>query len=243
MAYLLAGLAALVVVLLVLRGFVAANPSTIARQLRFLGGSILMAVAAVIGLRGRLDLALLIGFAGWGLLMGRGVLPWGAGGWGSRQGPSAGQSSNVRTAHLEMELDLGSGATRGTVLKGRFAGRAIDDLSPAELVLLWQDYAFADPDSAQIIEAYLDRRHPSWRDDLERQAGGDGFEGRSDAASRSQAMTRAEALEILGLTEGASEADIRNAHRDLMKKLHPDRGGSNYLAAKINEAKDVLIGA
>lgn len=242
MAYLLAGLAALVLVLFVLRGFVAANPAAIARQLRFLGGALLMAVAAVIALRGRLDLALLIGFAGWGLLMGRGVLPWGSGGWGGGQGQSSGQSSNVRTSHIEMELDLASGATRGTVLKGRFAGRAIDDLSPAELVLLWQDYAFADPDSAQIIEAYLDRRHPPWRDDLERQSAGDNSERHSQGAARSQAITRAEALEILGLAEGATEEEVRNAHRELMKKLHPDRGGSNYLASKINEAKDVLIG-
>lgn len=242
MAYLLAGLAALVGILFVLRGFVAANPSTIARQLRFLGGSILMAVAAVIGLRGRLDLALLIGFAGWGLLMGRGVLPWGPGGWGGGPGQSSNQASKVKTSHLEMELDLASGATRGTVLRGRFAGRAIDDLSPAELVLLWQDYAFADPDSAQIIEAYLDRRHPSWRDDLERQSDGESFERGSQGPPRSQAMTRAEALEILGLPEGVTEERIRSAHRELMKKLHPDRGGSNYLASKINEAKDILTG-
>ncbi|MCU0954662.1 MAG: DnaJ domain-containing protein [Hyphomicrobium sp.] len=242
MAYLLAGLAGLVLVLFVLRGFVAANPSTIARQLRFLGGSILMAVAAVIGLRGRIDLALLIGVTGWGLLMGRGVLPWGGGGWGGRTSPTSGSSSNVKTSHLEMELDLASGATRGTVLKGRFSGRAIDDLSPADLVLLWQDYAFADPDSAQIIEAYLDRRHPTWRDDLERQSGGEDSDRRSQNAARPQAMTRAEALEILGLAEGATEEEVRAAHRDLMKKLHPDRGGSNYLASKINEAKDVLTG-
>ncbi len=242
MAYLLSGLAALVMALLIARGFTSANPATIARQLRFLGGVLLMAIAAVLALRGRLDFALLLGVAGWGLLMGRGVLPWGSGGWGGG-GPSSNQGSRVATEHLEMELDHASGAIRGKVLKGRFAGQDIETLSPAELVLLWQDYAFADPNSAQILEAYLDRRHPTWRDDLERQTEGDEFpRGEQRSSPRSGAMTRAEAFEILGLEEGASEDAIRAAHRDLMKKLHPDRGGSNYLASKINEAKALLVG-
>lgn len=249
MAYLLSGLTALVIALLIARGFTSANPATIARQIRFLGGVLLVAIAAVLALRGRIDLALLIGFAGWGLLMGRGVLPWGSGGWGG--GPSPNQGSRVATDHLEMELDHASGAIRGTILKGRFAGQDIETLSPADLVLIWQDYSFADPSSAQILEAYLDRRHPTWRDDLERQAEGEDGEdtdrsdqrgSRRSSAPRSSSMTRAEAFEILGLQDGASDDDIRSSHRELMKKLHPDRGGSNYLAAKINEAKALLVG-
>jgi hypothetical protein len=244
MVYLLSGLAVLTVVLMVLRGFTSANPAVIARQLRFVGGALLMAVAAGLALRGRIDLALLIGFAGWGLLMGRGVLPWGSGGWGSGGSGGAGQGSRVSTDHLEMELDHASGAIRGTVRKGRFAGQEIETLSPAELVLLWQDYTFADPNSAQVIEAYLDQRHPTWRDDLERQGSG-GQDGAYDDVrppSASRGMTRAEALEILGLEEGATDDAVRSAHRELMKKLHPDRGGSNYLASKINEAKVILVG-
>jgi hypothetical protein len=241
MAYLLSGLVALVIALLIARGFTTANPATMARQLRFLGGVLLMAVAAVLALRGRIDFALLLGFAGWGLLMGRGVLPWGSGGWGG-SAPSPNQGSRVATDHLEMELDHTSGAIRGTILKGRFAGQAIETLSPAELVLIWQDYSFADPGSAQILEAYLDRRHPTWRDDLERQAEREDTPRGEQRNPRAGSMTRAEAFEILGLQEGASDDAVRSAHRELMKKLHPDRGGSNYLASKINAAKALLVG-
>jgi hypothetical protein len=244
MVYLLSGIAALTAVLMVVRGFTTARPSVMARQLRFIGGALLMAVAAGLGLRGRIDLALLIGFAGWGMLMGRGVLPWGSGGWSGAGSSGAGQGSNVKTDHLDMGLNHATGAIKGTVLKGRFAGQEIDTLTPAELVQLWQDYSFADPNSAQVLEAYLDRRHPTWRDDLERQSG-NADEGASTHDVRppgSRGMTRAEAFEILGLKEGVSDEEIRTAHRELMKKLHPDRGGSNYLAAKINEAKAVLVG-
>ena len=55
-------------------------------------------------------------------------------------------------------------------------------------------------------------------------------------------MSRAEALDVLGLKEGATEAEIRDAHHRLIAGLHPDHGGSTYLAAKINQARDVLVG-
>jgi DnaJ-domain-containing protein 1 len=100
---------------------------------------------------------------------------------------------------------------------------------------LWQDCRFADPQSAQILEAYLDRVHPTWREDLSR------TEGEERATASAGKMTREQALDILGLEPGASEEDIRRAHRELMMKVHPDHGGSTFLAAKLNEAKDVLL--
>src|SRR5690606_3867757 len=116
------------------------------------------------------------------------------------------------------------------------AGRDISTLGPADLGLLWQDCRHTDPQSAQIIEAYLDRIHSTWREDMAR--------GESDMSrGPGGRMTQEEALEILGLSAGADGDAVRRAHRELMKKLHPDRGGSTYLAAKINEAKDVALDA
>jgi DnaJ-domain-containing protein 1 len=91
--------------------------------------------------------------------------------------------------------------------------------------------------SATLIEAYLDNLHPNWRDDVQR----DGGTGQGHGSGSRAAMSREEALDILGLSPGATEAEIRAAHRELMLKVHPDRGGSDYLAAKINMAKDVLL--
>ncbi len=247
MSYLLLGLATLVIGLLLARGFTRANPAVLARQLRFIGGILLLAISVILVARGQSGVGVLLGFIAWGLLMGRGVMPWGQGGWGG-SAPSQGQGSRIDTDNLEMELDHDTGAVRGRILKGRFAGREIETLSPADLVTLWQDYAFRDPVSAQILEAYLDRRHPSWRDDMDQEYSEGGYEqgggarGGSSRSGRAGSMTREEALEILGLNDDAAEDAIRAAHRELMKKLHPDRGGSNYLASKINEAKDVLLG-
>ena len=128
------------------------------------------------------------------LLWGTGGFPWG-GPFGRAQ-KSPGQTSRVATEHLEVELDHDTGEMRGRVLKGAFAGRLLEDLAPADMAHLWQDCRFSDPQSAQILEAYLDRAHPSWRDDLGRTEGG-------QAAAPAGHMTREEALEVLGLREPA----------------------------------------
>jgi hypothetical protein len=233
MQYFLLGLLTLGLVLLAMRSFSRANPAVLARRLQLVAGWGLIALAAVALVRGTLSIAFPLAALGWWLLDGQRGINWG--GWPGRGPRRSGQSSRVVTEHLEMELDHTTGAMRGRVLKGFFAGRNIDDLKPVELAHLWQDCRYVDPQSAQLVEAFLDRIHPSWREDMARaeQDQPRGPDGK---------MGKEEALDILGLEAGASEAAIRQAHRELMLKLHPDRGGSTYLAAKINEAKDTLLG-
>lgn len=225
MTFLFLGTVALVIGLLALHGFTRANPSLLARQLRQAAGGLLLILAAACLARGLIGYAAPLGALGWYLLSPLGM----------RSGPkTAGQSSRITTDHLEMELDHDTGAMRGRVLKGIFKGRDIEGMRPAEMALLWQDCRLVDLQSAQLIEAYLDRLHPSWREDVAR--GEEELSGGPDGR-----MSASEAHDILGLEPGASEDDIRRAHRQLMLKMHPDRGGSTYLASKINEAKDVLL--
>jgi hypothetical protein len=229
MQYLLLGLAALLLVLVAMRGFTLANPAVVARRIRIAAGVSALAGAGILLFRGLAAYAMSLAALGTWLLWGGG-LPWGMSGPAQK---SPGQASRIVTDHLEVELDHDTGRIQGRVLKGFFAGRTLESLAPVEMAHLWQDCRFADPQSAQILETYLDHAHPSWREDMarsdsERTAGG--------------TMTREQALDILGLGPGASEDDVRRAHRELMMKLHPDRGGSTFLAAKINEAKDVLLG-
>jgi hypothetical protein len=231
MAYLISGLATLVIGLLALRVFAHANPARLSRRLTLSGGVVSLLAAAPLFVRGLEVIAVPLAMFGSYLLWGSTSGPWGA---SSRR--SKGQSSRITTEHLEMELDHDTGEMRGRVLKGLFKDRDIDSLSPADMALLWQDCRHTDPQSAQLIEAYLDRVHPSWREDMAR--------GESDMSRGPDGrMDLEEALDILGLKPGADAEDIRRAHRDLMLKLHPDRGGSTYLAAKINEAKDVALKA
>jgi hypothetical protein len=229
MQYLLLGMMALLLVLFAMRGFTLANPNIVARGIRTGVGVAALVGAALLLVRGLGAYAMSLAALGTWLLWGGG-LPWGLSGPAQK---SPGQTSRVVTDHLEVELDHDTGQIRGRVLKGFFAGRDLQSLAPVEMAHLWQDCRFADPQSAQILEAYLDRVHPSWREDMTRNEGERTVGG---------GMTREQALDILGLAPGASEDDIRRAHRELMLKLHPDRGGSTFLAAKINEAKDVLLG-
>ena len=135
---------------------------------------------------------------------------------------------------VEMRLDHDSGAMTGVVLAGVYAGRALETLTRPELVSLRAELARDDPDGVNLLEAYLDRRFAGWRE-------ADQGQGQARGSAGAGAMSRREACEILGLSEGASAAEIISAHRTLMKKLHPDHGGSTALAARVNQAKDVLM--
>ncbi len=140
-----------------------------------------------------------------------------------------GQESRVATRMLEMVLHHDSGRMSGTVKAGRYAGADLGDLDLTALRDLLAECAAEDTDSVPLLEAWLDRSHPDWRE----AAPGPPADG---------PLTRAEALAILGLGEGATEGEIRAAHRRLMRTAHPDQGGSAWLAARLNAARDLLLG-
>lgn len=179
-----------------------------------------------------------LGLGGPGLLGGSG--PAGGGtGPGAAPGQAGAQVSEIRTRFLLMRLDHGSGVMDGEVLEGPFAGRRLSDLGLDALLRMLELYRDQDVQSAAVLEAYLDReRGPEWREQATA-GGGEGTTGQARAAGGP--LSESEAWAILGLAPGADAEAIRAAHRRLMQKLHPDRGGSDYLAAKINEAKRVLL--
>ncbi len=228
MLYFFLGAAALLLVLHAMRGFTRANPAALADRIRLIAGAGALVLAAILLGRGSALIALPVAGLGVWLLLGRrAFFPPPA------EKPS-GETSRAVTDHLDVELNLGTGKMSGKVLKGFFAGRRLESLRAAELVHLWQDCRHGDLKSARIVEAFLDREHPGWREDLAR--------GEAEMAGGPDGrMSAKEARAILGLRPGASADDIRRAYRALMLRMHPDRGGSSYLAAKINEAKDVLL--
>ena len=160
-------------------------------------------------------------------------------------GPSPGQSSGVETRFLRMSLDHDSGILDGLVLDGAYRGRRLSELTPNDLQELLSECRVEDEQSATVLEAYLDRTYSgSWRGGDDAPGGGNtgGEQGKRSSPWAGGTMSREEAYEILGLQPGASDSDIKNAHQTLMKKNHPDHGGSNYLASKINQAKELLLG-
>ncbi len=153
------------------------------------------------------------------------------------RGPSPGQASEVETRFLRMTLDHDSGEMTGRVTEGRFAGRVLEELELDDLIALWAECRAEDAQSAAVLEAYLDRSQgEAWREAAAQ--GGAGPRAPTGAGT----MSQEEACDILGLEPGASRVAIHEAHRRLMQKVHPDLGGSNYLAAKINQAKALLLG-
>jgi hypothetical protein len=157
---------------------------------------------------------------------------------GFRGASGGGASSDVSTPYLRMSLDHDTGAMTGTVLAGGFAGMRLEELTRADLLTLLRECRAADEEGARLLEAYLDRVHPEWRDEF---ATGQGGQGAQSPRTDGDDMTVDEAYAILGLAPGADAAAIKAAHHRLMMQLHPDHGGSDYLATKINRARDVLL--
>jgi len=235
MPYFLAGLALLVLLIFAARLFAKANPRLLAGTLRKLSGFIALGAAGFLLLRGALPLAIPLGLFGFSLIR---PSAFGFGPFASSS-KSAGGTSHVRTESVEMELDHDSGEMEGMVLKGAFEGRMLSSLSDAELKTLLDELRGTDQQAETLMQAYLDWRIPDWRE-----AESDTDEEKSQSRSRKPSghMSVDEAYAVLGLKRGASEEEIGRAHRQMMKKFHPDQGGSTYLASRINEAKDVLLG-
>jgi hypothetical protein len=227
-------LVVLAVVALGIAWFLRANPSSLARGMRMVLvvlGAIAVGGMLIFGLRFLPSLLPeLFGLAGLVItgLIARALRNRPSGGFSS---PGTGRRTEVHTAFLKAWIDHGTGDVGGTVLTGRFAGRTLDRLSDSELLDLHEECR-NDADSLRVMEAYLDRRlNVDWRTARQPPPRGP----RTD-------MTRAEALAVLGLAEGASEEEIKAAHRRLIRRTHPDAGGTADLAARINRAKDVLVG-
>jgi hypothetical protein len=213
-----------------LRQLAYAPPAKVAGLIRKLGGVALIGAAGFFALRGGYIVAVPLFVAGLGLMGHSGFLgsgfPW------SQKAP--GQRSRVATGLLAMELDHDSGQMDGEILAGPLQGRRLSSLADQELRTFYDECVQASDQSRALLESWLDRNKAGWREQWEHP--------RSRTRSpRSGAMSREEALAVLGLKQDATAEAVRAAHRKLMKELHPDRGGSDYLAAKVNQAKDVLL--
>jgi len=236
MPTLIAGAVAVILLYSLLQMFRAANPVVLARAIKIGGGVVALAGAAFTGIKGELAVAIPLGIFGAGLL---GWSPFGASGFSNIGGlfgsgkRSPGQASQVRSQFLDMALDHDSGQLAGRIVAGPHAGHSLDEFDLPQLAAMMTGF---DADSVALLESYLDRRFPAWRQDAQ----GDAARGQSRAAATGK-MTNEEAYQILGLQPGAGSDEIGRAHRALMKKLHPDQGGSTYLAARVNEAKDTLL--
>ena len=244
--YLLAGFALLAGLYILARLFIAASPALLARGTRLA----LIAAVVLIGLFLLLRVpavAALLGAAAaflWRSGMLFRVLPM-LGGWLGNRAARAGQrraaggsASEVETAWFTMALDHATGQVDGKVRQGPFAGKRLGDLTEEELYSLWLSVRGSDAQSLRLLETFLDRGGEDWRGQFETRAEREGQSGGSPGGP----MTREEALSVLGLAAGAGADEIKDAHRTLMKKLHPDHGGSDYFAAKLNQAKALLLG-
>jgi hypothetical protein len=212
-----------------IRKFAHTSPSQVPGLTKKLAGGALIALSGLLALRGMMTYAVPLFALGLGMIGQSAAFPNGFP-WAKK---STGQKSRVTTAILAMELDHDSGTMTGEVLSGPFKGTRLEEMDPNDLQSLYQFCAKASDQSVSLLEAWLDRSKPEWRET---------WKGADKAKQSSTgAMSRDEALAVLGLKAGATNEDIKNAHRRLMKDFHPDRGGSDYLAAKINQAKDILI--
>jgi hypothetical protein len=237
MPYLLAGFLILYLALYSVRSFARANPAVLAAMLRRFGSIIVLVLAGLALLRGSADGALVLAVIGVWLLASAMKRPRGL--FGLSPGRRTGSTSRLRSAVIEMEVDHASGIMSGMVLAGPDDGKSLAHMTQAQCEALYALCLVEDPDGARLLEAYLDRRFPGWRAARHEDANARARSARARAGAG--IMSEDEAYEVLGLHKGATRDDVMRSHRSLIKKLHPDHGGSTDLAARVNEAKDVLM--
>lgn len=237
---LLAGCALLLGGLLLSRWVVSADPRTLMFTAKAVGIAIAVVLVGLLAVSGRIGWMLgLLPFL-LPLLLRRISLSGGAtlGGFATR---NKRQFSNVRTRFLNVRLDHDTGELDGDVLHGAHAGRQLSAMTMDELLDLSHELHRHERKSALLLEAYLDRRCPDWRTQF-----GDGATETGAEQQRSNGptgpMTVEDAYRVLGLEPGAGEAAIRDAYHRLIASVHPDKGGSSFLAAQVNRAKDILLG-
>jgi hypothetical protein len=211
-----------------LRKLATAQPAQIRAAGRKIGGAGLMAAAAVFALRGGIQIAGPLFVLGLGMFTNVAAMMKPGAFWKKAEG----QKSKVRTTVLEMELDHDTGQMDGVVLAGALAGKKLSSLTHDQLSILHAQCSSAGDQSAALLEAWLQRTQSEFK-----AAGAASGQTRAGPGK----MTREEALAVLGLRGSPSPEEIKTAHRSLMKQFHPDRGGNDYLASKINAAKDVLL--
>jgi len=213
----------------------------IVRIVRYGVGGTIMLLAGLLGIAGRIGIASLLGMAGAALLFRGRLGPLDL----TSTGPSPGSTSRVRSRFFEMQLDHDDGSIEGRIVSGDFAGHDLWDLDQAETGELLSEVS-GDTDSLALLEAWLDANRSGWRDYFGREGeagtgGGQAGSGGGGGGEASRPMDARQAREILGVSADAGAAEIKAAHRRLLKAVHPDHGGSDFLAARINEAKDFLL--
>lgn len=232
----LAGIIILALLWWFLKGYIKVNPKLLVKYGKRGGGVVALVAAALLFLRGRTDMAIPLGALGaWLLGISVPFWPWYIPG-GTRQENESGGISRIRTAALDLQFDPSSGKITGRVWSGPYANADLEQMTREELFSLAEYLKNNDSDGLNALKSYFDGRFPGWRET----ADGNSY-ARAAQRSQSGAMSEQEAYEVLGLQRGASAEHIRQAHRALMKKLHPDQGGSTYLATRVNMAKDVLL--
>jgi hypothetical protein len=240
MAWIAFGFCLLVGLYLVGRWFVSAQPVDVFRALRWLAVGIVVLGLIAIVLTGRWNMLWALFFPAFPLWMRwrtmRSVQK-------NARGPSTGQFSEIDTRFLRMTLDHDTGDMDGTVREGSFSDQTLSDIKLGNLIELWRECALEDDQSRSVLETYLDRAHSEWRDVVGEEASR-GSESRADNPESPWAregMSIDEARKILEVGADASDTDIETAYRTAMKHAHPDQGGSDWMAAKVNQAKDILL--